>query len=140
MNAAGTLFALSGVIALVVFATRRMIAKKRERFAGRPNVSPEELQRQFDTTGLSPIEFALFLRQITEATDIPQGKLRPSDRFERELAPVRGWEYDDGLNLLPEMLQEKFGGECRDFDLKRNPTLGELLSAVARVRSGVQRK
>ena len=29
----------------------------------------------------------------------PNGKLCPPDRFEVELAPTKGWEFDDGLEM-----------------------------------------
>jgi hypothetical protein len=135
MNVATSLLMLMPVIALLGFETWRMIVKKRKRFADRPDLSPEESQRQFNATDLSSVDFQMFIRQIAEATDIPQGKLRPTDRFDLELAPTKGWEFDDGLNLLPEVLQEKFGGDCEDFDLQCSPTVGEMLSVVARVRA-----
>ena len=37
---------------------------------------------------------------ISEATGIPAGALRPGDRFDRELKPRAGWEYDDPLSLF----------------------------------------
>lgn len=37
------------------------------------------------------------LKEISNATEIPSGFIRPQDRFNKELAPVKGSEYGDGL-------------------------------------------
>jgi len=74
------------------------------------------------------------LSHVADLTGVPVGKLRPTDRFDTGLAPPRGWEFDDGLGLLPDALQETFGVDAENFDLGQNPTIGDLLSAVARAR------
>jgi hypothetical protein len=37
----------------------------------------------------------------------PAGCLRPSDRFDVELAPAKGWEFDDGLGRLTAVAEER---------------------------------
>lgn len=37
------------------------------------------------------------LKEISNATEIPSGFIRPQDKFNKELAPVKGSEFGDGL-------------------------------------------
>ncbi len=37
---------------------------------------------------------------IADATGVPAGELRPTDRFDRELKPMSGWELDDSLSAF----------------------------------------
>jgi hypothetical protein len=60
--------------------------------------------------------------------------LRPSDRFSNELAPEKGWEFDDGLKLLPLALSKRFGGRPEEYDLIRHGSLGSLFRTVDAMR------
>ena len=60
----------------------------------------------------------------------PRGGIRPKDRFDAELASEHGWEFDDGIALLPSVLASEFGGAPEDYDLSKNPTVIGLLTLV----------
>jgi len=107
-----------------------MELKKRRRFSDRRDLSQDELRATFETRGLSAIEIDAFLEIVSQVTSIPVGKLRPQDRFDRELAPERGWEFDDGLEVLPDELFARFGGTAADYDFRRYPSLAELLVSI----------
>ena len=118
----------------------RMLLRKRKRFQDRSDLSCEDLQKLFTATGLDGQEMDDFLEIVAEAAEIPSAKLRPGDRFDGNLAPEKGWELDDGLELLPLALQRRFGGSPEDYDLITNATLVDLLVAVDRVVSGHRMK
>jgi len=124
--------ALSLLFAWFMIETARMLRQKRARFRTRPELPLDELERLFSTRTVTRCDLDRFLTRVERATDIPKGKLRPDDRFAVELAPVRGWEFDDGLNLLPLVLQRDFGGSIEDYDLGSDATVKTLLAAVQR--------
>ena len=120
------LIALPAILVVLFLATWRM-AEKKQRFADRRDLTDDELVLTFDAESGSAASVIRFLKLVEFAADVPRGRLRPGDRFAVELAPERGWEYDDGVALLPEILQREFGGEASDYDLVQHPTLGDLL-------------
>jgi hypothetical protein len=87
-----------GSAAVIWFFGRKANAQRVARFQNRANLEPGEFWREFYPEGevsLQSVEQAL--RLVSEATEVPPGRLRPEDRFAVELAPERGWEFDDGL-------------------------------------------
>lgn len=86
---------LVAVVALV-FGQRAMARKKRARLENRTNLGEREFYELFYAGSGIPAEIvcALIL-EVSNATGIPPGKLRPTDRFASELSPPKGWEFDD---------------------------------------------
>jgi len=113
---------------------------KRARFGGRESLSARDLCRQFLTAELTEDEVLGFLEDVSRACDVPRGKLRPDDRFDRELAPVPGWEYDDGLSILPDKLQQRFGGSVSDYNVKNLSTLRDMLQRIREQRAAEAQK
>ena len=111
---------------------RRMVRNKRKRFSRRERLDVKALQRLFPDSDLTLDEFTEFLTYVERATEVPKEYLRPGDRFDRELAAERGWEFDDGLNLLPRVLHRRFGGAFEGYALAASPTLADLLEVVRR--------
>jgi hypothetical protein len=69
------------------------------------------------------------LRIVENATGVSRGKLRPEDRFAEELAPEKGWEFDDGLAELQWELESQTlvgGAEVK--------TVGDFVKALAMKR------
>jgi hypothetical protein len=90
----GGLLAVSGVVAWNVIPHRR----KLERFANRQDLSLDSIYSQFFEANNLPKGLVLELwNEVATPLRIPPGKLRPEDRFNNELAPVKGWELDDDL-------------------------------------------
>lgn len=103
--------------ALVWLLGRRAEARRTTRFAARPDLDPARIWRDFYSDGeasLASVETAL--RLVGEATTVPAGKLRPTDRFAVELAPERGWEFDDGLSEIAWYLESKSKGSGRELE------------------------
>jgi len=84
--------------ALTWYFGKRADSRRIARFHERATLSFEQFWREFypgEEVRLESIAEAL--RLISDATEVAPGKLRPTDRFTAELAPERGWEFDDGL-------------------------------------------
>jgi hypothetical protein len=124
------------VLTWIAVLERSMLRRKRNRFQARSDLSRDDLHKLFAGTGLDFHELDDFLVTVSRASEMPMVRLRPSDRFDTDLAPAKGWEFDDGVALLPLALQRRFGGCPADYDLTKNATLSGLLDAVDRVVSG----
>lgn len=89
---------VAGASAAIWFFGRKAEALRVARFKNRASLDILEFWSKYYPSGevsLKSVEEAL--RLVNEATEVPPGKLRPDDRFAVELAPERGWEFDDGL-------------------------------------------
>jgi hypothetical protein len=103
--------AVAAGAALIWFFGHRADARRADRFPDRPFLEPGALWRKLyrkNEVSLESVEVAL--RLVSDATTIPAGKLRPTDRFAVELAPERGWEFDDGLAEIAWYLEAKSKG------------------------------
>ena len=120
----------SAIVLILLVSTQVMLRKKRARFASRDNLSEDDLIAKFFEPRMSRQIIIGVLEVVSKASDIPMGLLRPTDRFKDELAPERGWEFDDGISLLPLTLSKHFGGDPSDYDLTRHKTIEELIRVV----------
>lgn len=88
----GGLVALGGVLAWNFIPHRRRLA----RFVEREELSADSIYSQFFAANNFPRELVAELwNEVALPLRVPPGKLRSSDRFDKELAPVEGWEFDD---------------------------------------------
>lgn len=93
---------------LVAALGRKVEIRRAERFAQRQDLTIQEFWENFyRESGLSFDIVADALRVIEQATGVSMGRLRPEDHFATELAPERGWEFDDGLAELRWELESK---------------------------------
>jgi len=91
-------------------------------------------ENEFSSDILTDKEVAEFLEIVARLPDAPKQVLHQGLRFDCELAPEKGWEFDDGMYLLPEAIQRRFGGDITDYSLSKNPTLGKLFSSVEKTK------
>ena len=125
------LLAVVAAIAVWMFrAGRKADGARTAGFAEREDLEIQELEKRFLEGGqLDPTVLRKTLNELANALDIPVGKLRPSDRFDTELAPLRGWEADDAAGLLSRMLPKHDVGNRESAPEIR--TLGEFVRAAA---------
>jgi len=91
-------------IAWTFFSSR----KRRSPFRDRAELTPEEIHSAFYAdSAIDKDAVSRSLHEIADRLQVPAGKLRPSDSFLEELAPNRGWEYDDGLGALSDLARKK---------------------------------
>lgn len=97
------------------FLPRRLRLK---RFENRPELSLEQIYGEFFAGKSLPKELACELwNEVAKCLCLPPGKLRPTDRFDQELAAPKGWEFDD------EILDVQWAAERR---LKQSGTQADL--------------
>lgn len=121
---AGVLVAAAAIISLCERHNRR---RKRIRFEHRESATTGQLATFFPSIPRDTVEEALGI--ISIAADVPVGMLRPHDRFDKELAPVRGWEFDDGLAQLEWALKDRAQSKEAMNDLPRMETVADFVRA-----------
>ena len=67
------------------------------------------------------------LRMVEEIMGISVSKLRPTDRFDRELVPEKGWEFDDEILDLGWLLESTIQGSSKSV-----ATVGDFVKVIAR--------
>ena len=121
----------------------RFIPQRRrlERFAGRDELSLDSVYSEFFAANKLPKELVLELwNEVAVPLRIPPGRLRPSDRFEKELAPVEGWELDD------DTIEVHWAARCRlkklglDADISTIRTLADYVEFFCRLELAKHRK
>lgn len=70
--------------------------RKLARLAGRPPVDDDDFyDRYYDSSGLTKDLVVKLRHELATILDLPPGALLPTDRFESELAVVKGWPWLD---------------------------------------------
>lgn len=120
--------AVFAVVLMII--TRRMKQRRASRFTNRPTQTPKELFDEIRPQTLSEDQVWRIVSLVGEETDVPADKLQLSDRFLHELLPEKGWEWDNGLWVISQIMSREFGGTLSDYDFDKCPTLRDLIRAV----------
>ena len=128
------------ILVLVVFiaitaawlyrAGRAADAKRAALFSDREELKLAEWEQRFaQGKNLDLVRLRKSLRDLAVTLDIPAGKLRPTDRFDVELAPTKGWEADDAASVLSSLIQKRrLSGQTRALEIR---TVDDYLRATA---------
>ena len=82
--------------------------KKISRFSDREELTTEEIyNKYFSDKGIPKDAMIRLWDELADCIELPKGKLRPMDRFDRELAPEKGFEYDDPINGVFYLMKKK---------------------------------
>lgn len=118
---------------LFLFSTRHMKGEKVRRLGDRQAMSSNEFyETYYLSTALPSKLVSELVNRLGEALEIPPGLLRPGDRFEVELAPLKGWSFmDDRLDLFNLMseLERKYKIQ---IDRSGTETVDQLIRAVGK--------
>lgn len=113
-----------------VFSHRYMRNQRLKRFKGRSSLTSDEFYHQFYSGSRIPRTVVLdALKGVSEATEIAEGLIRPTDRFDTELAPAKGWEELDDASFELKTYAEKVGN--RAVNLSNVQTVGDYIELVA---------
>jgi hypothetical protein len=105
-----------------------------ERFADRDELSLDSIYSQFFTVRNLPKELVLELwNEVAVPLRIPPGKLRPSDSFDKELAPVKGWEFDDDIVEVHWAAERRLKRIGVKVDYSNVHTLGDYVEFFCRL-------
>ena len=77
------------------------------------------------------------LHHVSGEVQMPIGKLRPDDEFKNELAPTKGWEFDNGMSLLFENVVTTAKKSGRQVDISNISTLNDYIRIRLLVEKGL---
>ena len=103
MDLIGIGIAIFLVVHIVIFVLRNFgrIRRKRQRFAHRSALPCDRIyQTYFAESGLDPMDVQESWKELANTLKLDPQRLRPTDRFDRELAPVAGTTKLDELDVL----------------------------------------
>jgi hypothetical protein len=93
----------------------------RAAFRERPDMSIADLHRHYYSgSDVTEADLEAFLGEISGQLGVAVPRLRPTDRFDKELAPQRGWEFDDPLGALTSIVRRELAANGLDPDLVAN--------------------
>jgi hypothetical protein len=121
-----TVLIISVFVLLVLY--KKMKKKKADRFQNRPTLNSDDFYNAFyKDSGISKAVIIKIIKDVAAATEIPADKLRPTDRFDRELSPVKGWEFGDGLIELKWDIMKRIDKTCKTIQIPPLNTLDDLI-------------
>lgn len=105
--AISVLTVLSGTLVWISWPTQLRL----KRFAARPTLDWGQIYAQFFAGTSFPKQLVCELwLEVARTLRLPPGKLRPSDRFDKELAAVEGWEEGDESEQMPMVAERRMDG------------------------------
>jgi hypothetical protein len=107
---------------------RRALAN---RFAERPALDFNAFYQNYYAGKVDRAMTEELLQHVSQELSIPVAKLRPSDRFDAELRPIRGWEFDSGKGILLVEMEKLARAKSKDIDVTSIKTLDDYLLAMA---------
>jgi len=120
----GGLVVASGVL-VWNFVPRRQRLK---RFESRPDLSLDQIYGEFfGGRNLSKELVCELWKEVAESLHLPPGKLRPTDRFDAELAPPKGWEHDDNIVDVQWAAERRLKRSGTQADLSQIKTLSDYV-------------
>jgi hypothetical protein len=126
----GLLVVVGGVLAWN-FLPRRLRLK---RFEDRSDLSLDQIYAEFFASKNLPKQLACELwREVSTSLRLPPGKLRPTDRFDQELAAPKGWEYDDDIVEIQWAAERRLKQSGTQADLSQIKTVADYVELFCRL-------
>ena len=95
---------VGGIIATLI--EQRRLPEKRKRFDHRESISLKKIfANYYANANLDESDFRRIWNEVASILELEPQKLRPEDRFENELSPVKGYFVEDELLDLQEYLR-----------------------------------
>lgn len=121
------------VLAYLFFAERRAKQKREAAFHNRSDMTEEEFfLTYYKDTKIKKETISDVLKVVSDATEIPVMKIRPSDRFDREFALARGFDFDDGISEISRFLKSKMS-QMGITETPKLYTVDDLIRYVAQL-------
>jgi hypothetical protein len=130
------LFILITILAIALLWHGVVASRKRllHRFARRPDIIFDEFYSKFyATSNLEKNLVEELLNHVAAELDLPVLKLLPTDRFDAELAPDKGWDWDAGHGILSIELQQLAKKKGEIVNLKQIKTLDDYIRLAAKL-------
>jgi hypothetical protein len=123
------------IVIILLFLKLGMGHEKKKillRFEGRESMSMQGFYSEFyANSGIPFVVIEELLLHVASELCLPVEKLRPSDRFDSEMAPERGWNWDSGAGMLSVEIQNLAREKNVQVDLRKIVTLDDYLRIAA---------
>jgi hypothetical protein len=129
MNLFSLILVVLCVGGLAYFIGAKRLSCKRARFKDRENLTCEEIyNRYFSNSGLPREKVIALWMQIAKELKLESGRLRPTDRFDKELSPVLNNE--DELADLEDLIHFDFKDRREEVKKVKPKDLNELIRTL----------
>lgn len=128
------------LVAAIVWG-RHVLRKRKKRFEGRDEIALEEfVRRYYSDSVISTGLIDEVLNKVSQFYQLPKGVLRPSDSFDKELAPVENFQDPIiDINWYINALIKQRG--YKDCDISGINTIDDLIRLVASIKgSSMERR
>jgi len=132
---------LTSIIAILIviggILTWNFVPQRRraKRFKNRPELDFDQIYKDFFAhKGLQRELVYELWNEIAQSLDVPLGKIRPSDRFDQELAAPKGWEYDDNLVEVQWAAERRLKRVGVQVDLSQIKTISDYVELFCRLQ------
>jgi hypothetical protein len=116
------------------YAERKAKLKFARRFRGREELGVEQVCQLFCTNGFTDTHLAReLIEYVAGELEMSPGLLRPTDRFEVEMKPLRGWVFDSARTTLLLDLAHVARQQGKQLDISGIKTLDDYIRAMAAV-------
>jgi hypothetical protein len=127
------------VVAGVLIWNRVPHRQKLKRFEGRSDLSLDQIYDDFFADKKLPKELACELwNEVSALLHVPRGKLRPTDRFDQELAAPTGWEYDDDIVEIQWAAERRLKQSGTQADFSQIKTVADYVEFFCNVAARKQ--
>jgi hypothetical protein len=91
------------------------------------------VQQFYAGTDITAVDVERAFTRISEVMGVPAGALRPDDRFDGELEPRAGWEYDDPIFIFSDELARDSANAGLTVKLEEVATVDDALRLMKRI-------
>jgi len=120
-----------GLAAAVVWEAQASKGRRRM-LRDRPELTIGEIyDSYYADSSISKDVVGQALGEIAEDLNVPPGKLRPQDRFDVELGPTPGWEYDDDMSDIMARARRRLADSQDSPDVSSIRTVDDYVRLVA---------
>lgn len=128
------------VVAGVLIWNRFPYRQKLKRFEDRSDLNMDQIYAEFFASKNLPKELACELwNEVSGSLQLPPGKLRPTDRFDQELAAPKGWEYDDDIVEVQWAAERRLKQSGTKADLSRIKTVADYVEFFCNLQTQPRR-
>ena len=120
----------AGAAIAVRIVMRQRLPLKLKRFEGREQLAIEKIHSDF-YPGYEIRAFIGLWREIALATEVQPELMRPMDRFDRELGPVKGLEVASEMDDLQEAFMRRCKQQKVDFRTVKVETVDDYIKQFA---------
>lgn len=122
-----------GALSYGLYREKQRLLEKRQRISQREDISLESVYDEFyKNDNIDFQDFQYLWQEIASLLCLDPGRLRPSDRFDTELSPVKGKEMCDEQEDLYDYFEALSESRKIEFNPRSYNTVDDLVKAFVK--------